>query len=171
MECDLYDAPRAVGEAGFDLAFVTWGAIGWLPDIRGWAQVVAHLLRPGGRLLLVEGHPTAFVFDDDAPASADGMPGFLVPYFDSAPLASDETDYANPAADLVFARTYTWLHPLGAVASALVEAGLALVSLHEHDAVPWKMFDRLVGDEEGLYRWPDRPWLPLSYALVAEKRG
>ena len=99
------------------------------------------------------------------------MPGFFVPYFDPAALATEEADYANPAAPLAHRRTYTWLHPLGAVASALVEAGLGLVSLREHDAVPWRMFARLVGDDAGLYRWPDRPWLPLSYALVAEKRG
>ncbi|HVL21124.1 MAG TPA: class I SAM-dependent methyltransferase, partial [Amaricoccus sp.] len=167
----LYDAPEAVPERGFDLVFVTWGAIGWLPDIRGWARVVAGFLRPGGRLLLVEGHPAAMVFDDEAPPSADGMPGFFVPYFDPAALATEEADYANPAAPLAHRRTYTWLHPLGAVASALVEAGLGLVSLREHDAVPWRMFARLVGDDAGLYRWPDRPWLPLSYALVAEKRG
>ena len=169
VECDLYDAPRAVAEAGFDLAFVTWGAIGWLPDIRGWARVVAGFLRPGGRLLLVEGHPAAYVFDDAA-ASADGMPGFFVPYFDPAPLAADEADYANRQAALDHPRTYTWLHPLGGVASALVDAGLGLARLQEHDAVPWQMFDRLVPGGDGLWRWPDRPWLPLSYTLVAERR-
>ncbi|MFO1141262.1 MAG: hypothetical protein U1E59_02540 [Amaricoccus sp.] len=148
---------------------VTWGAIGWLPDIRGWAQVVAGLLRPGGRMLLVEGHPTAYVFDDES-ASPDGMPGFFVPYFNPAPLPADEADYANREAVLVHSRTYTWLHPLGAVASALVGAGLGLVRLQEHDAVPWQMLHRLVLDRDGLWRWPDQPWLPLSYSLVAERR-
>jgi ATP-dependent helicase HrpA len=33
-EADLYDAPTAIPEpAAFDLVFVTWGAITWLPDI------------------------------------------------------------------------------------------------------------------------------------------
>ena len=36
---DLYDAPRAIPEPGaFDLVFVTWGAINWLPDIQRWAH-------------------------------------------------------------------------------------------------------------------------------------
>ena len=81
VEADLYAAPRAIPEpAAFDRVFVTWGAIGWLPDIADWAQVVAHFLRPGGRLYLAEGHPAALVLDDAA-GLPDGRPGFWLPYF------------------------------------------------------------------------------------------
>ena len=39
VQADLYDAPAVVSEpAGFDLVYVTWGAICWLPDIRRWAR-------------------------------------------------------------------------------------------------------------------------------------
>ena len=31
--------------------------------------------------------------------------------------------------------------------------------LHEHDAVPWRMFRVLVRKAQGLYRWPGKPWL------------
>jgi 2-polyprenyl-3-methyl-5-hydroxy-6-metoxy-1,4-benzoquinol methylase len=32
---DLYDAPTAIEEPGaFDIVFVTWGALCWLPDVR-----------------------------------------------------------------------------------------------------------------------------------------
>jgi hypothetical protein len=37
IECDLYHAPEALPEpAAFDLVYVTWGAINWLPDISRW---------------------------------------------------------------------------------------------------------------------------------------
>lgn len=79
VEADLYDAPRAIPErGGFDLVFVTWGALCWLPDLPGWARIAAGLLRPGGRLYLAEGHPVAQVFDDTAETS-DGKPGWFVP--------------------------------------------------------------------------------------------
>ncbi len=171
VECDLYAAPETVGEGGsFDLAFVTWGAIGWLPDIRAWARVVAFFLRAGGRLVLVEGHPAALVFDDSAPPSAEGKPGWLVPYFDRSALEfEDAVDYADPQARIANPRCYSWLHPLGDVATALLEAGFTLVSLKEHPRVAWQMFRTLEADAEGMFGWPDRPWLPLSYALVAER--
>jgi len=53
--------------------FVNWGAINWLPDIRRWAEIVAHFLNPGGELYLAEGHPCAHVFDDEK-RLPDGMP-------------------------------------------------------------------------------------------------
>lgn len=173
VECDLYDAPQAVGEApgGFDGVFASWGTIGWLPDVRGWARVVAHFLAPGGRLYLADAHPAALVFDDLG-AGADGMPGWFAPYFGRDVIAfDDERDYANPDAALRHTRQYVWLHPLGDVLAALSEAGLTLRWLREHDGLPWAMFGCLVRSPDGLFRWPDRPWLPLSFSLLAEKPG
>src|SRR5437763_10498553 len=58
VQSDVYDAPAALGDVPpFDFVFTGIGAICWLPDIRRWAGVVADLLRPGGRLLMREGHP------------------------------------------------------------------------------------------------------------------
>ena len=45
VEGNVYDAP-ALLNARYDIAFVTWGSIIWLPDIRLWAQIVAELLAP-----------------------------------------------------------------------------------------------------------------------------
>ena len=71
---DLYNAPAAIAEpAGFDIVFVSWGAICWLPDIHRWAEIVAHFLRPGGFLYIAEAHPTAMVFHDAA-ILPDGRP-------------------------------------------------------------------------------------------------
>src|SRR5947207_14665491 len=82
VEADLYDAPRAISEpASFDLVFVTWGALNWLPDIARWAEAVAYFLKPGAALYLAEGHPVAFVFDD-VTRTANGMPGYFTSYFE-----------------------------------------------------------------------------------------
>jgi SAM-dependent methyltransferase len=172
VEADLYDAPTAIPEPGsFDLVFVTWGAINWLPDIRRWAEIVAHFLKPGGALYLAEGHPAALVFDDAAPRHG-AMPGWFAPYFLRQPLVVDDPrEYADEAARLVNARRYEWLHPLGAIVTALLASGLTLKWLHEHESVPWRMFEVLIEDAEGMYRWPDRPWLPLAFSLRAERRG
>ena len=113
VECDLYDAPDAVGATGsFDLAFVTWGALCWLPDLHRSAAVVARFLRPGGRLYLADAHPAAYVFDDAAPGDGD-RPGWFAPYFKGAPIAIDDVrDYANPTAPLQNSLSYSWVHPL-----------------------------------------------------------
>jgi SAM-dependent methyltransferase len=170
VEADLYDAPAAIPEpGGFDAVFVTWGALCWLPDIAGWARIVAGFLKPGGWLYLAEGHPAALVLDDAAPLP-DGSPGFFLSYFDNAPLVFDDPkDYADDTARLANSETREWLHPLGAVVTALIDAGLRLDWLHEHDAVVWRMFKCQTKGPDGLYRWPGKPWLPLAYSLVATK--
>jgi SAM-dependent methyltransferase len=170
VEADLYDAPRAIPEpASFDRVYVTWGAICWLPDIAGWARIVAWFLKPGGSLYLAEGHPAASVFDD-AVAQPDGRPGLFLPYFHTEGLELNETqDYADSAARLTNSATRQWIHPLGSVVTALIAAGLHLDWLHEHDTITWRMFACLTEGADGLFRWPDKPWLPLAYSLRATR--
>lgn len=141
MLSEVYDALAAVAESPgtFDLAFVTWGIIGWLPDVQAWAGVVAHFLRPGGALYFADGHPTALVFDDLAgPGDAQGCPAWLVPYFDTGALVLDDlSDYSDPDAGLANSRTVQWMHPLSRILEVLRGAGLRLDWLHEHPAVTW----------------------------------
>jgi SAM-dependent methyltransferase len=170
VQADLYDAPKAVPEPrGFDLVYVTWGAICWLPDIRRWAEIVANFLKPNGSVYLAESHPAALVFDDRTRLS-DGKPGYYVPYFLEGPLIeNDPRDYADKTAVVRNAKQYVFMHPLGSVITALIEAGLTLNWLHEHDAITWRMFDSLVEGRDRLYRWPKEPWLPLSFSLLASR--
>jgi SAM-dependent methyltransferase len=167
---DLYEAPDAIPEAGgFDLVYVTWGALCWLPDVPRWARIVAHFLRPGGALYHAEAHPAALVFDDEAPCG-DGRPGYFMPYFQREALIQDDPrDYADPNARLRNARTHQFMHPLAEVVTSLLRANLTLEYLHEHEVVTWKMFACLVDDGRGQYRWPDKPWLPLAYSLRARR--
>ena len=114
VQADVYDTPEAIPlPHDFDLVFVTWGALCWLPDIARWTQIVAAMLRPGGQLYLAEGHPAAYVFDDET-RTADGRPGWFAPYFLREPIPSDDPrDYADNTARLTNARSYNWIHPLG----------------------------------------------------------
>src|SRR5215469_61628 len=171
VHTDVYDAAEAIPAPHvFDLVFVTWGAICWLPDITQWAQIVAGMLRPGGSLYLADAHPAAYVLDDEN-RSPDGTPGLFAPYFSREPIIdADPGDYIDADAQLTNATTYNWIHPLGEVATSLIAAGMTLDWLHEHDAVPWRMFGILVKDDSGLYRWPDKRWLPLAFSISANRR-
>ncbi|UPY37139.1 class I SAM-dependent methyltransferase [Sediminicoccus sp. KRV36] len=169
VQSDIHDAPAALG-TGYDLVFTSWGAICWLPDIRAWARVIAQLLRPGGALFFAEAHPVALVFDDAAPADAQGRPGWDVPYFGGGPLEIHEfRDYADSEAVLSNSHTVQWLHSLSDILGALRDAGLRLEWLKEHPGCPWQMFRSLVRGPDGLWTWPDRAWLPLGISLRATR--
>ncbi len=79
VESDLYGAPEALGRERFDLVYTGIGALCWLPDVRRWAEVVASLLRPGGRLFIREGHPMLWALTDPR---EDGLLVVEYPYFE-----------------------------------------------------------------------------------------
>jgi SAM-dependent methyltransferase len=170
IEANIYDALTALPDPGrFDRVFVSWGALCWLPDMAAWARIVAAFLAPGGFLSLAEAHPAAYVFDDST-ATADGRPGWYVPYLGRDPLLLENSeDYADPTIPLRNRRTVEFLHPLSDIMTALLEAGLRIDRFQEHDSITWKLFDLLVKRAPDEYAWPDKPWLPLSFSLRAAK--
>ena len=172
VEADVYDAASVLGAAAFDLVFTGIGALCWLPSVRRWAGVVADLLRPGGRLFIREGHPMLW-------SLAEGREDDLIvvdfPYFERAePLVWDEGGtYVRTDAVFTHNRTYEWNHGLGEIVTALLDAGMNLTGLAEHDSVPWEALPgQMEQIEGGEWRLADRPWrLAHSYTLQAIRRG
>ncbi|SFN48922.1 class I SAM-dependent methyltransferase [Mycetocola miduiensis] len=167
---NLYDARHALPEPdSFDVIFTTWGTICWLPDIAEWARIIEWFLKPGGVLYFADSHPAAQVFDTD-PERPDALPVFRFPYAQEAPDVYDEaSDYADESAVLENTRGWEWAHPLSQTVGALLDAGLRLDRLAEHDDVPWRMYPHLVPVGNGMFGWPEEKWLPLSVSLVASK--
>lgn len=169
VEGEVYDAPALLGRGVFDLVFTGIGALCWLPWIDRWAEVVAELLRPGGRLFIREGHPMLW-------ALAERQDGLLVvdhPYFErEEPITWDDgATYVKTDATFDTTTTHEWNHGLGEIVAALLGVGMQITMLIEHDSVPW---EALPGQMElsdlGEWRLTDRPWrLPHSYTLQARK--
>jgi SAM-dependent methyltransferase len=169
VEASVYDAVEALGKT-YDMVFVTWGAINWLHDIFGWAKVAAALLRPGGRLYLLEGHPVMNQFE-----ARDGRLdlefGWRTPL--DAPLVFDDAQtYTGDERALSHTRCYEWIHPLSDIVNALISAGLAIDFLNEHDIVVWKAFPFVVETGEDQFSLPDgMTKIPMSFSIGATKRG
>ncbi len=164
---DVYDAREAV--AGyFDIAYVTWGTICWLPDLASWAQTVAALLEPGGFLYFADAHPNMLILEE-----RDGrlVHEYAIDTPADHPLVFDEAQtYNDDPTPLTAARTYQWIHSLSRLVSALIGAGLTLEFLHEHPNLPWPLFPMFVRGADGMYRLPDSvPAFPLSVSLRARK--
>jgi hypothetical protein len=79
----------------------------------------------------------------------------------------------NPRSKRQHTITQEWNHGLGEIVTALLDAGMQIIGLTEHDSVPWEALpgkmERLSGGE---WRLADQPWrLPHSYTLQAVKCG
>jgi SAM-dependent methyltransferase len=169
VRANLYDLPDVL-DGTFDVVYTSRGVLGWLPDIRGWARVVAHFLAPGGRFFISEIHPVAEVFENEGVAAGELRLSY--PYWEhDEPLTfSVQGSYADPTADIGEHTEHGWDHGLGEIVTALIDAGLRIETLIEHPFLEWKA-DFLVADEDGTWRLPADAGggLPLMFSLVATK--
>jgi SAM-dependent methyltransferase len=171
VQAEVYAAPDVLGRGGFDLVYTGIGALCWLPDIRRWAEVAGALLRPGGRLFIREGHPVLWALDDERD---DGLLVVRYPYFEQAEPLVFDAGGTYVETDAVFTHTVTheWNHGLGEIITALLDAGLSITALTEHDSVPWgALAGTMKPIGNGEWRLAENPArLPHSYTLQAVKR-
>lgn len=172
VQSEVYEALDVLPAGGFDLVYTGVGAIIWLPSIDRWAGIVTDLLRPGGRLFMREGHPVLSAVGDTRP---DGLVTLEHPYREMEEPTRWEVEGTYVATDVEFEQKVSveWNHGLGEVVTALLDHGLKLTTLVEHDRVPW---DALPGYMEALddgeFRLRDRPErLPHTYTVSALKPG
>ncbi len=171
VESNLYDLPSNL-DGQFDVVYTSRGILGWLPDIEGWARVVAHFVKPGGIFYISEIHPIAQAFENEG--VEPGELRLAYPYWSHPePLVFDvQGSYADPTADVGEQREHGWDHGLGEIVTALIDAGLTLEWLRESAQLDWGA-DFLVetAPGSGRYRLPPeaKGELPLMFSLRACK--
>jgi SAM-dependent methyltransferase len=169
VESDVYSALSVLDEAGFDLVYTGIGALCWLPSVQRWAAVVAALLKPGGRLFIREGHPILWTMDE---RMTDDL-HLRFPYFEQTdPLEwDDESSYVATDRPITATKTYEWNHGIGEIVTALLDAGLRLTMLVEHDSVPWRALPgQMLLRPDGEFALDALAGVaPLSYTIQAVK--
>jgi SAM-dependent methyltransferase len=165
VEADVLDAAAALAPDQYDIVYVSLGALCWLPSVGRWGAQVAALLRPGGRLYIHDGHPLAWALADDDVRIEHT-------YFEEAAPYVDDFDvtYTDGDGRLRNTRSYEWNHSIGEIVTALLDQGLRLDQLVEHDWTVWPRFPWLVATNDR--RWvspPGAPRMPLTFTLVASR--
>ncbi|WP_426492472.1 class I SAM-dependent methyltransferase [Hymenobacter sp. 102] len=159
---DVYELPRHLHQQ-FDVVFTSFGVLGWLPDMARWAAVVAHFLKPGGRLVLVEFHPVVWMFNAQ-------FTEVEYSYFNRQTIIETETGtYADRAAPIE-TTSVSWNHSLDEVLGALLGQGLQLEQFGEYDYSPYNCFQGMEARAEREFQLSALPGkLPLMYSVVARK--
>ncbi len=163
---------------GYDLVFSSYGAVCWLSDLKGWAAGINAVLKPGGRLVLVDFHPVWLIFDDAwvpcYPYSGFGGDNLLVSEEGVGDYVAFELRERAPGQPLPGVEEFRNPHPayefcwgIGDLVAAILEAGLDLETLREYPASPYTLRPgmRLIGD-----RWypPEGfPAIPLLFGIRA----
>jgi SAM-dependent methyltransferase len=183
-----FDEFDPAGDALFDTVFMSYGTLCWLSDIRRWARGVAKTLKPGARLVLIDFHSMMTMFETgwtpQYPAlggrhvHSPGVGDYIGESYDEyggAAQAGEENEGESQSKNE--AHEYAW--GLGDVLSALLEAGLRLEHIAEHDHCNgWKMAPDMrvlqawhdAGIPKQIVTMPeDKPAIAMMYSVVAVK--
>jgi SAM-dependent methyltransferase len=163
---DILTLPENL-QGQFDIVFTSYGILHWLRDLKRWAQVIDHFLKPGGFFYIVEDHPFMRVFSSD--------PEFGIkpdnPYFFSEEPYKAETAGTYATNFQGKKRTYyMWDHSIGEVINSLIDAGLRIEFLHEFPFALRAKFPNMVEGKDGYWRFPGEfRMIPLLFSLKAGK--
>jgi len=167
VDTEFYDSPQHIREH-FDLVYTGVGAINWLPDMTGWARILADFLEPGGQLYIREGHPMMQALDEERD---DDQLVVGYPYFNTGePLRWESDESYAGTATLTNTVNYEWPHSISEVVTALLDAGLVIDHLREYQHLDWRFFSWM--EQEGeRYVLPAhlRDRLPLQFSVLAHK--
>ncbi len=164
IESSLYDLPAKLEER-FDIVYTSVGVLCWLSDLSAWARLIRSYLKPDGFFYIMETHPVLMVFDDEVPETRLRYPYFHRP--EPVCWAGQNPDYADPGY-LVKEPSYEWQWSLSDILNALLDAGLRIEFLREHDRLHYPALPGMI--QEG--RWWRLPpethgCLPLAFSLKA----
>jgi 2-polyprenyl-3-methyl-5-hydroxy-6-metoxy-1,4-benzoquinol methylase len=130
-QADMLDLPAEL--TGFDLIYLSWGAICWVPDLTVFAHLVADRLAPGGSVLLADHHPIWEVLAVRGPNQLE----VTADYFGrSTPRATiDNAKLPTGARDNPTAPDFTaFIWPPSDLITSLLSAGLGLAAFRESPA-------------------------------------
>lgn len=168
----------------FDIVFASYGALCWVRDLDAWAAGVQQILKPGGRVVVIEFHPMLWLFEEDGslgnyPVSTHGTPliwedgiGDYVAASEGA-LHNRDThdegvkDFANPHA----CHEFIWSE--SDIIGAVARSGLILDDVRDY---PYSNGCKILGNmilKEG-NRWhlpEDKPEMAIMLAFAAHKAG
>lgn len=166
IQSDVYELPTTL-EDRFDIVFTSYGVLTWLRDIRRWAKVIAHFLKPGGTFYIVEFHPVLWTLED---VQQDIQ--FMYSYFHTeTPLEFKvEGSYADRDAKVTQPVVYEWNHPISDILNALISVDLKIDFLHEFPYSNGPLLALMEQDNQG--RWRLKKYdgmIPLMFSLRATK--
>ena len=160
--CNVLDVSNHISEK-FDIVFTSYGTIGWLPDLKPWAQMISERLKTGGIFYIVDFHPIDWMFD-----YATNPPKLEYGYMQKDAIYEEyKGTYADTESDMI-SKDYGWNHSLSEVINFLIEAGLTIEYLNELDGSPYDIFPSLVKNKDGLFELPNKMY-PLIFEVKARK--
>ena len=175
VRSDLFDWLEST-DARFDIAFASYGCVGWLSDLDRWARGVRRILNPGGRLVWIEFHPLVWslgeagltgdsYFVPEPISDPDGVPDYVGDALAPSGFDPGVGDFRNTEPSFSF----QWTAAM--IVQAIVGSGMALDVIREYPyANGCELFEGMRRIEGNRYTVPQgMASVPLMLALCATR--
>jgi SAM-dependent methyltransferase len=147
VQADVHEFPLDLRRGRFDLVYTGGGVLVWIQDLAAWATGIAAALKPGGRLLLYDAHPSS--------QCVDPLGHWREDYFDETLQKTQGWEHFELSGPAAIEQKYERHWQLGQIVDAVTGAGLTVSRLVEFQT---------------LYKWMQRDRrIPWEFALLAEK--
>ena len=178
---DVYPWLEAEIAAGrqYDIVFSSYGALCWLSDLGRWMELMAGILKPGGRYVCMEFHQVAMIFDEKGVPTYDySIPEPLHWEVGISDYVGDSCGALVASGEVVAGERFVNPNPcyefqrsMGEILGAVLQSGLRLRDYREYlYSNGWKPFTEMKSLPERRWTVPDgTPKLPLMYGILAVK--
>lgn len=159
---DVFELPKIL-DRKFDIIFMSYGVLCWVPNIKKWAKIMSHFLNEGGTFYITELHPFTNILTADFKIDYK--------YFDKGPYIDDSDGTYSDWDAKIHGETYIWSHTISDVVNALIQQGLKIEFVHEF---PYTMYEQFPGfmkkNKKGQYMLQNKKiQIPLLFSLKATK--
>jgi ubiquinone/menaquinone biosynthesis C-methylase UbiE len=157
VDSNTLDLKRNISQK-FDLAFMSYGVITWLPSIADLGDILNYLLRENGEVIIADFHPCLYMHDFDS-----GKIAF--PYHNTGVnVEQEEGSYAFEGGKKQV--TYFWSHSISEIIMGMIQNGFEIEVFNEYYYSPYNCFPNMkkIGDKKYEWRRGDHP-LPHVFLL------
>ena len=159
VQSDIYDIDEKYYNS-FDLVYFSVGALTWLPKLYPIFEIVGHMLRNGGKLLIYEMHPILNMYPTQLGVEFGAEVSAQYSYFKKTPwIETAGLDYIG-GTTYNSSTSYCFSHTLSSIMSAVLDNGIRILEFKEYAHDISSIFPHLENSDTSP---------PLCYTLLGEK--
>ncbi|MBU4486668.1 MAG: class I SAM-dependent methyltransferase [Candidatus Delongbacteria bacterium] len=152
-------------EGEFDVVYASYGVFCWIPDLNRWFEVASHFLKPGGELIILDGHPSNNLYEYSESKKELEIIGS---YFNNGPQRFVE-DYTYTDGDKMENTVeYEWSHPISEFINSAINNGLRVTSFKEYPFIGYFKYPNMVKNDED-YWVIEGTDIPFTFSMKCVK--
>ncbi|MDA3887155.1 MAG: class I SAM-dependent methyltransferase [Candidatus Delongbacteria bacterium] len=153
-------------EGEFDIVYASYGVFCWIDDLNKWFEIASHFLKPGGELIILDGHPSNNLYEYNEERKDLEIIGS---YFNNgAEKYVEDYTYTDGDEKIKNNVEYEWSHSIGEFITSALSNGLKLKSFKEYPYIGYEKYPNLIKNDEGFWEMEGVD-IPFTFSMKCVK--